>query len=398
MIIESTNIEAFCIKANFIIEYLRELNIPTNLTLPKEPATVYFESGVRELVNYKETIEVDFESAFSVGSFLVSYQEFKLFIAATGHITDYEVKSIEAGKYKWEHGRKKYEYGDKFKTWHYTNEGKIQSNLDFDIQVYNINCSDVFAYCRWLSDMHGVVFRLLNNTEWFCYYSVFGKSKEYEFVADFCDLNNYWCGAITWPDIYLHKDKVNHDTNWDLPNWRNPCNEHDIIAHSYANGYRCFRIAKNIKKSILKLYSKNKNINTFIEFVKNEKLKRSEYDLSPHAFILLGGKLIDKDDYNNALIIFQLMKELYPDKSFEEYLEDYADTQRQLDLNEFALQLSKIITVLYPSWKSYYNLGRYYMDLGEVEESVAALEKSLELEPGDEKYLVEDLLEKLKSK
>jgi len=60
MIIESTNIEAFCIKARFITEYLAELNIPTNLTLPKEPITSYFQGKNYSYIQNSDTIDAGF--------------------------------------------------------------------------------------------------------------------------------------------------------------------------------------------------------------------------------------------------------------------------------------------------------------------------------------------------
>lgn len=218
MITETTSVEAKCVKSDAIIKKLKGWNIPINLTIPKEPITVKIKGG-----NYDEKKITD----FSIGKFEVSYEEFRLFVAATGYITDAEkegfswtffaykeisslkdiiyqisaevseasfenfIKSIKinlARNNGWSstegvpdfsaitsayiHSSKldlsevnELKYIERI-NWRQDVIGRSRNVSTFDQPIIHISYDDAMAYCEWLSKLHQTTYRLPTTSEW----------------------------------------------------------------------------------------------------------------------------------------------------------------------------------------------------------------------------------------
>jgi len=204
MITETTSVEAKCVKSDAITKKIKSWNIPINLTIPEEPEMVRIDQGV-----YKgKTI-----SEFSMGKYEVTYEDFRLFVAATEYITDAEKEGFSWTFYNFNEAMsmamaigeiaiihigqtdvKKVpssyivpsflavsDNSNKFKL-KYLNQGnwtkdwigKIRNQNRINHPVYHVSFQDAQAYCTWLSGVHQKEFRLPRVKEWEYTASFFG--------------------------------------------------------------------------------------------------------------------------------------------------------------------------------------------------------------------------------
>jgi len=119
---------------------------------------------------------------------------------------------------------------------------------------------------------------------------------------------------------------------------------------------------KNLnRKKLTDLLNEGKTIDEIIEFVKNEDVQKSQYDLRETWFNHFGYNLINQGKKEDALKIFKLNTELYPNR--------------------------------YNTFDSY---GECLLESGDKENAIKAYMKSLELNPNNKN--AEKILSELKTK
>ncbi len=99
-------------------------------------------------------------------------------------------------------------------------------------------------------------------------------------------------------------------------------------------------------KKLSELIVQGKSVDEVIEVIKSEEKRDSEYDISEDGINSFGYNLMEQSKNKEALKIFKLNTELYPDR--------------------------------FNTWDSY---GECLLILGEKEEGIKAYKKSLELNP-----------------
>lgn len=107
---------------------------------------------------------------------------------------------------------------------------------------------------------------------------------------------------------------------------------------------------KNLnRKKLTELQNQGKSIDEIVQFIKQEDIKNSEYDLSESWINYFGYRLMNQGEKEDALKIFKLNTELYPNgfNTFDSY-------------------------------------GECLLDLGDKENAIIAFKKSLELNPENE--------------
>lgn len=102
------------------------------------------------------------------------------------------------------------------------------------------------------------------------------------------------------------------------------------------------------KKNAYDLVESGKSMDEIVRFIQNEDLKNSEYDLSENGINNFGYQLMEQDRNQEALTIFKLNTELYPD-----------------------------------GFNTYDSYGEALVKVGRIEEGIAAYKKSLELNPNN---------------
>lgn len=107
---------------------------------------------------------------------------------------------------------------------------------------------------------------------------------------------------------------------------------------------------KNLnRKKLTELQNQGKNIDEIVQYIKQEDIKNSEYDLSESWINYFGYRLMSQGEKEDALKIFKLNTELYPDgfNTFDSY-------------------------------------GECLLELGNKDSAIIAFKKSLELNPENE--------------
>jgi len=107
---------------------------------------------------------------------------------------------------------------------------------------------------------------------------------------------------------------------------------------------------KNLnRKKLTELQNQGKSIDEIVQYIKQEDIKKSEYDLSESWINYFGYRLMSQGEKEDALKIFKLNTELYPDgfNTFDSY-------------------------------------GECLLELGNKESAIIAFKKSLELNPENE--------------
>jgi tetratricopeptide (TPR) repeat protein len=107
---------------------------------------------------------------------------------------------------------------------------------------------------------------------------------------------------------------------------------------------------KNLnRKKLTELQNQGKSIDEIVQYIKQEDIKNSEYDLSESWINYFGYRLMSQGEKEDALKIFKLNTELYPDgfNTFDSY-------------------------------------GECLLELGNKESAIIAFKKSLELNPENE--------------
>lgn len=100
------------------------------------------------------------------------------------------------------------------------------------------------------------------------------------------------------------------------------------------------------KKKVTQLLIDGKSVEEIVDFIKNEDLNESSFDLSESGINRLGYLLMSEERNREALLIFKLNTELYPE-----------------------------------GFNTYDSYGECLLDLGEKESAIDAYRKSLELNP-----------------
>jgi len=104
---------------------------------------------------------------------------------------------------------------------------------------------------------------------------------------------------------------------------------------------------KNInKKKLSKLLTIGKSVDEIVEFIKSADNQKSEYDISENGINVLGYNLMAQEKYNEALKIFELNIELFPN-----------------------------------GFNTYDSYGECLLRLGDKKNAIIAYEKSLKLNP-----------------
>lgn len=85
LITETTNVEAKCVKIDALLKLLESWKVPLNLTKPKEPTMVSIPGGSYTLDKKSHSVK-----GYKLAKMEVSYEDFQLFVAATGYVTDAE--------------------------------------------------------------------------------------------------------------------------------------------------------------------------------------------------------------------------------------------------------------------------------------------------------------------
>ncbi|MGH1386351.1 tetratricopeptide repeat protein [Kordia sp.] len=116
------------------------------------------------------------------------------------------------------------------------------------------------------------------------------------------------------------------------------------------------RVKKMNSKKILELLESGKSVQEIITFIKKENLQTSAYDLSESGINVFGYALMNEENTKEALSIFKLNTELYPDgyNTYDSYAECFLtlnDTvnaiknyQKSLDLNPKNTNATKILS------------------------------------------------------
>lgn len=106
------------------------------------------------------------------------------------------------------------------------------------------------------------------------------------------------------------------------------------------------KVKKMNKKKLSEFLKEGKSIDEVVAFCQSEDLKESEYDLSEYAINNLGYELLEENKEADALKIFEMNTQLYPD-----------------------------------AFNTHDSLGECLVKMGKVKEGIAAYKKSLELNP-----------------
>jgi tetratricopeptide (TPR) repeat protein len=106
-----------------------------------------------------------------------------------------------------------------------------------------------------------------------------------------------------------------------------------------------------------RLINSDKTLDEAIEIIKQQDLDDPNYDVSENSIIDLGYKLMEKDEDDKALKLFEVNTELYPN-----------------------------------AWNAYDSYGECLLKMGDKENAIKAYKKSLELKP-DNEYAIKALSE-----
>lgn len=106
------------------------------------------------------------------------------------------------------------------------------------------------------------------------------------------------------------------------------------------------KVKRMNKKKLAQLLTDGKTVEEIAEFIRNEDRNESDYDLSESGINSFGYVLMTQENNKEALVIFRLNTELYPN-----------------------------------GFNTYDSYGECLLDLGEKESAIAAYKRSLELNP-----------------
>ena len=109
------------------------------------------------------------------------------------------------------------------------------------------------------------------------------------------------------------------------------------------------RLKQMNSKQLSELLMEGRSISEIVDFIKAEENTDSGYDISENGINSFGYDLMGDERFEDALVIFKLNTELYPD-----------------------------------GWNTYDSLGECLLKMGKQEEGIAAYKKSLELNPNNE--------------
>jgi tetratricopeptide (TPR) repeat protein len=117
--------------------------------------------------------------------------------------------------------------------------------------------------------------------------------------------------------------KKNKDGRWELPNYDSTVmTDAERIAHGVETLAQQRETLKLLnKKQLTELFKLGKSVDEIIQFIKKEDISNSAYDLTAGAITDLGHQLLNQNRNEEALAIFKLNTELYPNefKTFNIY-------------------------------------------------------------------------------
>ncbi len=171
LVTETSMVEAKCVKAQAIIEWLKKLKVPAGKMAFATPELLLLKGGQPRTERF--FIDFDFEGMLEdslmpkqdiwVGKNEVTLAEFEQFVIATGYKTDAEKRGRGIAIVK--DATNSLEFV-KDVNWRHDEYGKLRTKDKQLFPVLHVSWNDATAYCQWLSKVTGRNFRLPIAEEW----------------------------------------------------------------------------------------------------------------------------------------------------------------------------------------------------------------------------------------
>ncbi len=183
MITETGMVQAKCLKAETLANWLKTKGVPSNFITPpafipemvrivghkKRASSFFITEGFdedAEVDDYDYDFSKGFNEvkSFSIGKYEVTLREFEAFVAATGYITSAEKKGYSNGIKERDYGSSMVFQQMPKVNWRHNEFGRLRSQNEYNCPVIHVSWEDADAYCKWLSRKTGKKFRLPTST------------------------------------------------------------------------------------------------------------------------------------------------------------------------------------------------------------------------------------------
>jgi len=176
MVTETSMVEAKAVKAHSLVQLLKQWAVPVNLTLPEEPALVSITGG-----SYKTDKATTTLKNYALGKYEVTYADFKLFIAATGYVTDAEKEGFSFAFYnRSEGGFIADETEENFRK--ILEHARKQIENSFQGNKSNLQSANP------VGDVGKRLYEIFDYSD----YDVSGRDPMYDFLYELFDYSNYY--------------------------------------------------------------------------------------------------------------------------------------------------------------------------------------------------------------
>ncbi|GAB4494700.1 MAG: hypothetical protein OHK0019_21790 [Saprospiraceae bacterium] len=176
MVTETSMVEAKAVKAHSLVQLLKQWAVPVNLTLPEEPALVNITGG-----SYQTNNATTILKNYALGKYEVTYADFKLFIAATGYVTDAEKEGFSFAFYnRSEGGFIADETEENFRK--ILEHARKQIENSFQGNKSNLQSANP------VSDVGKRLYEIFDYSD----YDVYGRDPMYDFLYELFDYSNYY--------------------------------------------------------------------------------------------------------------------------------------------------------------------------------------------------------------